>query len=442
MSSGRVDRALRSTGFRLTAWYMAVFVLSLAAVAGVAEYFIARAVETKEQTLVSARLEEYRAEFEERGLSGLSHAVTERSSINEREIVVLTEAGRPVYESKPNAAQSATRSDWRVAVTSLSGDLQLSVGRNKASERELLERVRDGSLIALAAALLLGIAGGAVLTRRSLRPIEELTSVTDGILRSGKLDARVPTRGTGDDLDELAGLFNGMLARNEALVRGMREALDNVAHDLRTPLTRLRAGAELALKNPDDPAALREALADSMEESERVLSMLRTLMDISAAEAGAMRLEREDVKLEAIARQVLDTYQLVADERGVRVVSSLEPVSVVGDASRLRQLVANLVDNAIKYTEPGGLVEIRTRTSGDHAEIEVKDTGIGIPERDLAHVFERLYRGDRSRSQPGLGLGLSFVKAICEAHGGTVTVESSPNEGATFTVRLHVLVPR
>jgi signal transduction histidine kinase len=179
-----------------------------------------------------------------------------------------------------------------------------------------------------------------------------------------------------------------------------------------------------------------------MEESERVLSMLRTLMDISAAEAGAMRLEREDVKLEAIARQVLDTYQLVADERGVRVVSSLEPVSVVGDASRLRQLVANLVDNAIKYTEPGGLVEIRTRTSGDHAEIEVKDTGIGIPERDLAHVFERLYRGDRSRSQPGLGLGLSFVKAICEAHGGTVTVESSPNEGATFTVRLHVLVPR
>jgi signal transduction histidine kinase len=98
--------------------------------------------------------------------------------------------------------------------------------------------------------------------------------------------------------------------------------------------------------------------------------------------------------------------------------------------------VANLVDNAIKYTEPGGLVEIRTRTSGDHAEIDVKDTGIGIPERDLPHVFERLYRGDRSRSQPGLGLGLSFVKAICEAHGGTVTVESALNEGATFTVRL------
>lgn len=435
MSSGRIERLLRSTEFRLTAWYVAVFALSLATVFGVAELFIARAVETNEQTVVTARLDEYRAQFESHGVEGLSRAVSVRSAADDRELVVLTESGRPVYESKPDAAGAPT-ADWRIAVTSLSRDTELRVGRSKASERELLERVRDGSLMALAAALLLGIAGGALLTRRALRPVQQLTFVAETVLRSGKLDARVPTRGTGDDLDELARLFNGMLARNEALVTGMRQALDNVAHDLRTPLTRLKAGSELALKTPEDVPALREALADSMEESDRVLSMLRTLMDISAAETGVMRLEREDVKLDALTREVLDMYDVVAEERGVRIVSTLEPVTLIGDGARLRQLIANLVDNALKYTPAGGLVEVRTRAVGDHAELQVRDTGAGIDEVDRPQIFERLYRGDRSRTEPGLGLGLSFVKAICEAHGGTVDVESAPDAGSTFTLRL------
>ena len=433
MSSARIDRVVRSTSFRLTAWYVGVFILSLAAVAAVAQYFIARAVEANENSIVTTRLEQYRSEFEARGVPGLSHAVAVQSS---SEIVVLTKGGKPIYESRPDAENDATTGNWRVAMVSLGGNRTLRVGRSRVHERQLLEHVRNGSLMALAAALLLGIAGGAWLTRRALRPVQQLTGVTENILRSGKFDARVPTRGTGDDLDELAMLFNSMLARNEALLSGMRQALDNVAHDLRTPLTRLLAGAELALNGPDDPAALRDALADSVEETERVLSMLQILVDISAAETGAMRLERQAVDLDTVVREVLDTYELVAEERSVRIVSSLEPARLVGDGTRLRQLVANLIDNAIKYSPVGGLVELRTRDLGPVVSLDVRDTGDGIDERDLPHIFERLFRGDRSRSRPGLGLGLSFVKAICEAHGGSVEVDTTPGEGTTFSLRL------
>ena len=436
MFSARVERWVRSTGFRLTAWYAGIFVLSLGSVAAVAEYFIARSVEVNENSDLATRLERYRSEFEARGLPGLAQAVAVRSSTIHREIVVLTKSGQPIYQSHPTAADDASTGDWRMAMVSLAGDRTLHVGRSKTDERELLRQVRDGALMALAAALLFGIAGGAVMTRRALLPVQQLSRVTLGILNSGKLHARVPTRGTGDDLDELATLFNRMLTRNEALLTGMRQALDNVAHDLRTPLARLLAGAELALKGPDDAGALREALADSVEETERVLSMLRTLMDISAAEAGAMRLEQESVDLDALVREVLDTYEVVADQRGVRLVSRLQPARLVGDETRLRQLVANLLDNAVKYTAAGGLVEVRTRTSERMVSLEVRDTGTGIDDNDLPRIFERLYRGDRSRSQPGLGLGLSFVKAICEAHGGRIHVESSPGEGTTFTLRL------
>jgi signal transduction histidine kinase len=270
-----------------------------------------------------------------------------------------------------------------------------------------------------------------------LRPVQRLATTARKVIDSGDLALRVAERGTGDDLDELSHLFNGVLSRNEALVRGMREALDNVAHDLRTPLTRLRTGAEVALRDVADPQRVRDALADTLEESDHVLAMLKTLMDISEAENGVMKLDRSNVDLSELARVVLDVYQDVAEEKGVRILTHLATgVNVKADAIRLRQAVANLIDNAIKYTPTGGQVELTTTRTEPWASLVVKDTGMGISAEDLPRIWQRLYRTDQSRSERGLGLGLSLVKAIVEAHGGQTEVQSELGAGATFSVRL------
>jgi heavy metal sensor kinase len=294
--------------------------------------------------------------------------------------------------------------------------------------------------IILPLALVLAVALGYLLMKRSLKPVDEITRAAESIT-SRNLGERLPIPGTGDEIERLSATLNGMIERLEGSFRQMNQFTADASHDLRTPLTVLRGELEVALRRNEINHAGREVIESVLEETEKLSKTVESLMVLSRLDSGEMKPDVTRFDLAQLCQETVDQMGLLAEDKGLKIeCHSSKNLEVVADMLRIRQILINLVDNAIKYTPEGGQIELRVSRENRSAVIEVSDTGCGIPAEALPFVFNRFYRVDRARSREtgGSGLGLAIAKSICELHGGRISVQSSVGGGSRFRVEIPV----
>jgi signal transduction histidine kinase len=455
-------KQFRRLSIQLTLWNALLFLAAALTVLGLEYLIIERSLRAQERTAIESKLNQYAGEFQHGGLAAVRRIASFRQNQERRPYFVRIAdprnhtlflrdaedwadfAPNRLEEKEPFPPQRGWRTlnssggpEILLAYLRVSDGSLVEVGKSNEELESMLAGFRKATLLVLLVFLPASIAGGAFVASRVLHPMQHLSDVAEKIVATANFEVRVPARGTDDELDALVHIFNQMLDRIEGLIRGMRDSLDNVAHDLRTPMTRLRNKAQTALEADEDLETTRDALAGCVEEAERAMSLLNVLMDIAEAEAGLVPFEQAPVEVADLASFAVESYSEVAEEKNVAVTMDVPSgLGISGDADSLRRVFANLLDNAIKYTPAGGSVRVTAEIAEKSVAIRFIDTGSGISAEDLPRIWDRLFRGDRSRAERGLGLGLSFVRAIVHCHGGATNVISQPGAGTTVSILL------
>lgn len=451
----------RTIGVKIAAGYTVLFFFSLMALAITAYLMVGNTLARQDREMVAGEIESLRSQYENGGWKAFHDTVVDNNRFRKNNpfftrVPATSTRGETVFFPHhwndfdlaslgemsgqspgrwlrlPNRSGSCV---LEILTTSQPDGSLFQVGISTEDRLAVLDRFREALVTIAIPLILLAVAGGAVLSRRVLLPLRNLIGTVASI-ESGKMDARVPSTHTGDELEELGSLFNRMIEKINQLIRAMRGSLDSVTHDLRTPMTRFRNNAERALQAETSGSACREALQDCVEESDRILRMLAMLMDISEAETGTMRLLLRPLDLVPMAESVADMYGYVADEKDIELETDFPAEARLNaDADRISQVLANLLDNAVKFTPEGGTVRVSIENRAQTVVVRVTDSGIGIDPGEIQRIWDRLYRGARS-SHKGLGLGLSLVKAVVNAHNGDIRVSSTPGSGSIFEMRL------
>jgi signal transduction histidine kinase len=447
-----LGKLFRTTTFKLTLVYLTVFALFAAFLLGYFAFNTRRLITEQITETVDAEITGLSEQYRQGGIRRLVVVVDSRARRPGSSLYLVTTftgealAGNvtalaPGILDNPGWTETVYRRldeteapehdhNALVQVFQLPGGFRLLVGRDLDERERLYHIVLSAGRWSVALVIVLGLAGGLFVTRRVLRRVDAMTETTRTIM-AGDLGGRLPVTGTGDELDRLAENLNAMLERIEALMYGLKEVSDNIAHDLKTPLTRLRNRTEEALRTAKSETEYRAALEATIEESEGLIRTFNALLMIARVESGQARDDMSEFDAAEIAHDVGELYEPLAEQKGIALkVEADTPAKVRGNRELVSQALANLVDNAIKYTEPrersvnGATPEIvvRALSEGDRILLTVADRGPGIAEADRARVVERFVRLEQSRSQPGSGLGLSLASAVARLHGGDLTI--------------------
>jgi signal transduction histidine kinase len=459
-------KLIRTTAFRLTLVYLFLFALFAASLLGYFAWNTRRLITEQITTTVNAEIGEVSDIYDHRGLHGLVLTVQNRALRPGANLYLVTTPTGQMIAGNVGALMPGvmattgwTETAYRrldeqdnathralVHVTQLSGSFRLLIGRDLEERRRLFGIVAHAAQWSLLVVIVLGIGGGIFVARRVLRRIDAMTGTTQRIM-AGDLTGRLPVGRSGDELDRLAENLNAMLERIEALMMGLKEVSDNIAHDLKTPLTRLRNRAEEALAKSGCEADYRAALERTIEESDGLIRTFNALLMIARAESGQARGNMDDFDVADVAGGIHELYEPVAEDDGMTLRVKTLSAPLHGNRELISQALANLVENAIKYGKPatssaGSVVSldakqilIEARREGDQVLLSVTDHGPGIPEADLKHAVERFVRLDSSRSQPGSGLGLSLASAVATLHGGELRLgDARPGLVATLAI--------
>ena len=447
-----LGKLLRTTAFQLTLAYLLIFILFAVSLLGYFALNTRRLITEQITRTVNTEIGRLREQYNEAGIRGLVLVLDLRSrrpgsslylvttptgeglagNVGSLETGVLDHPGWLETSYRRIEAPDGVEHRALVQVVELPGGFRLLVGRDLEERERIYGIISNAGRWSFALVVVLGLAGGFFVSRRVLKRIDAMTETANTIM-AGDLGGRLPIAGTGDELDRLAGNVNAMLERIEALMRGLKEVTDNIAHDLKTPLTRMRNRCEQALRG-EQGRDYRAALESTIAESDDLIRTFDALLMIARAESGQARGNMDEFDAAEIARDVGELYEPLAEQKGlVLKIDAPAAAAVRGNRELVSQALANLVDNAIKYAGPdaskinGAAAEILVKAGadGERITLSVADRGPGIPEADRGRVVERFVRLEQSRSEPGSGLGLSLASAVARLHGGELRLEDN-----------------
>ena len=460
----KILRAPRTLALRLALLYAAIFTISTLVAFGAFYLAISTVISKNRDRDLMGDVQEYAAMLATKGIGevkaemawdalsdGQEHTFLRLLSLEGKELAATDmSAWRSVGTGNLALEKLKSGADYvletldlpeqefkaRTVYGRIGPNLVLQIGESLEEDAEFLELHRMVFIPVMAVMVIIAAIIGWLMARRALTGVEEVSQTAMEISK-GALDKRVPFKARGEEIERLATTFNHMLDRINLLIRGMREMSDNIAHDLRSPLARIRGVAEMALTTSTTEEEHKAMAASMLEECDRLLGMINAMLDIAEAESGAGEIKLEEVDLVSVVQRACELFQAIAEDNGVTITAELpESCLVYGETRKLQRMVANLLDNALKFTPPEGTVKVSLKADNGQVAIVVSDTGVGISEADLPHVFKRFYRCDNSRAQHGTGLGLSLVKAIAGSLGGKVNAASRLGKGSTFTVIL------